>query len=393
MDCPVSLDALGLSDREHPYAVALPPECYTSPGFYEFELDALWGHTWFCVGRDSEIPHPGDYYTINVGAEPLLVIRGDDGEVRVLSAVCQHRGMVVAQGRGCAERIRCPFHFWTYTTAGQLLSAPDMGEVNGFDPSAIALPEIRSAAWEGFRFATFNPDEPPLAERLGAVSSALENYEIASLLPAAPLDLERYECNWKLFSDECYHCSFLHARSWHRLYPTPSSRVDTHIPYSDLGVGVIGYDLLGKEIDASPTRTGKALHPILPGLTEDDRMRLRYITVMPNLLIVAMPDKVKYFLWLPAGATSSYWGVSWLFPETTLGRADFRGTWDMERSDLAPVMEEDVLAWSRTQQGLASRFAPRSRYAPTEDVVVAFNRWCVARYRAASFEGVSRVKR
>jgi phenylpropionate dioxygenase-like ring-hydroxylating dioxygenase large terminal subunit len=73
--CPVPLDALELSDREYPDAVALPPECYTSAAFFEFELDALWGRTWFCVGRDSDIPGPGDYYTINVGAEPLLVIR------------------------------------------------------------------------------------------------------------------------------------------------------------------------------------------------------------------------------------------------------------------------------------------------------------------------------
>jgi phenylpropionate dioxygenase-like ring-hydroxylating dioxygenase large terminal subunit len=362
----------------------LPPECYTSAAFFEFELDALWGRTWFCVGRDSDIPGPGDYYTINVGAEPLLVIRGEDGEVRVLSGVCQHRGMVVAEGRGCMQRIRCPFHFWTYSTAGLLLSAPDMTEVAGFDPAAIALPEIRSAAWEGFRFATFDREQPPLEQRLNRLGSALRNYEIASLRSAAPLELERYECNWKLFSDECYHCSFLHARSWHRLYPTPSSRVDTHTPCNDVEAGLIGYDLLGKDIDASPTRTGKALHPVLPRLSRQERQRLRYVTVMPNLVIVAMPDKVKYFLWLPAGPASSYWGVSWLFPEATLARPEFRETWDMERADLAPVMEEDILAWSRTQQGLASRFAPRSRYAPTEDVVVAFNRWCIARYRAAA---------
>lgn len=380
VDCPVPIEGLLESDRDAPNAIGLPAECFTSEQFYEYELRTLWAHNWFCVGRDADVPSAGDYYTLDIGSEPLVVIRGDDGQVRVLSAVCQHRGMVVVTGRGNSRRLRCPFHSWTYSTTGSLLTAPDMDTVCDFDIGSTRLPELRSENWQGFRFVTFDNKLPTLAERLKRVAEELQNYEMSALRSAAPLNLDQYPCNWKLFSDECYHCSFLHARSWHRLFPTPRTAVDTLTPFNDVTAGVISYDLRGQRLDAAPTRTGVALHPILPRLTDEERCRLRYVTVMPNLVIVAMPDKVKYFLWLPTGPVSSSWGVSWLFPETTLQGGAFSSTWDMEREDLSAVMHEDIEAWTRTQKGMASRFAPRSRYAPTENVIVNFNRWCVKQY-------------
>lgn len=88
----------------------LPPILYTSSEFHRFERDTIFTREWLCVGRTSQVPNPGDWYQFTLLDEPLLVVRDRDGQVRVLSAVCQHRGMVVAEGSGNCNKFLCPYH-------------------------------------------------------------------------------------------------------------------------------------------------------------------------------------------------------------------------------------------------------------------------------------------
>ena len=368
-------------------ALSLPPAAFTSPEFYAFELEAIWGREWFCVGRANDIPKRGDYFTLTVGAEPLIVVRDKSNEVVVMSGVCQHRAMLVVEGSGNTKRFRCPYHEWVYALDGSLLVAPDLKDDPSFDATCIRLPRIRSQEWEGFVFACFSQDAPDLTERLEGLSELLAPYGISELRAPEPLKMEAYDWNWKLYGDECYHCSHLHSRTWNEFYPTPTERVNTDSKFNDPERGIIAYEILGG-LDASPTSTGKTMHPALPGLSEEERSRLTYVTVAPNLLIIAMPDKVKYFLWHPTGPTGSTFGASWMFPESTMADPAFEDRWLKERDDLAPVMKEDIWAWSSVQAGMFSRFAPRSQYARAETVLVSLNRWLVERYLAADTEPV-----
>src|ERR1700730_8564815 len=89
------LDGLDISDRpiNHPAgARVLPKEAYMSAAFHEFEKEAVFMHSWLCVGRVQQIPKPGDYVAITLLGEALLIVRGNDGEVRAMSAFCRHRG-------------------------------------------------------------------------------------------------------------------------------------------------------------------------------------------------------------------------------------------------------------------------------------------------------------
>jgi Ring hydroxylating alpha subunit (catalytic domain) len=99
-------------------------------------------------------------------------------------------------------------------------------------------------------------------------------------------------------------------------------------------------------------------------------------------LIVAMPDKVKYFLWLPVAAQKSLYGVGWLYPDSTLAREDFRENYDREVADLGPVMVEDLYAWKSCQIGYNSSFASRGPLAPEEEVIKRLQTWLVEKYRA-----------
>ena len=76
-------------------AVGLPPAVYSDPEFHRFEMDAVFGAEWLCVGRQEQIPEVGDYLSVTRAGEPLIVTRRPDGTIGVMSAVCQHRGMCI----------------------------------------------------------------------------------------------------------------------------------------------------------------------------------------------------------------------------------------------------------------------------------------------------------
>src|SRR5438132_772157 len=84
-------------------APMLPRECYTSPEFFEFEREAVFARSWACVGRAEQIPDPGDYLAVSVAGEPLLVVRTQDRSIKVMTAVCRHRGHVLTCTSGKAS--------------------------------------------------------------------------------------------------------------------------------------------------------------------------------------------------------------------------------------------------------------------------------------------------
>src|SRR3546814_1577463 len=99
------------------------------------------------------------YRASTVIDEPLLLTRDRDGELRVLSAVCQHRGMVVAEGTGSCSKLTCPYHHWSYALDGRLLGAPAMERSEGFDKGEHGLPSLPMEVWNGFVFTSFRSEE------------------------------------------------------------------------------------------------------------------------------------------------------------------------------------------------------------------------------------------
>ena len=87
-------------DRPHEQAWGMPAGFYTSPEFLALEVDELFRKEWVCIGRVEEAAAPGDYWTVDLLGEPLLVVRGEDGRLKAYSNVCRHRGTPVASGRG-----------------------------------------------------------------------------------------------------------------------------------------------------------------------------------------------------------------------------------------------------------------------------------------------------
>ena len=130
----------------------LPPICYTSPEFFGFEMQSIWSHDWIAVGRESQIPNPGDFFTLTMAGEPLVVVRGNGGEINVLSAVCRHQGMIISDGAGNCKALQCPYHLWTYGLDGRLMGAPAMERSVDFDHADFCLPSMKVEVWNGFIF-------------------------------------------------------------------------------------------------------------------------------------------------------------------------------------------------------------------------------------------------
>ena len=187
--------------------LALPAECYRDPALFELELDRVLRPGWHVVARWDELPEPGDYASLDLCGEPLLLVRDDTRRLRLFSRVCTHRAHVLVEGRGNARRFTCPYHRWAFERDGQLAAAPLMEDAPGFDRAHCALPEIRTEEWLGFVFASLDPDAVPLGASLAPLERELEPLGLAEFETAGVLDFDS-PWNWKVLVDnfmESYH--------------------------------------------------------------------------------------------------------------------------------------------------------------------------------------------
>ena len=113
-------------------ARAMPPAVYTSEAFMERELSDIFAKDWFCVGRASALAETGDYVTLELAGQPIIVLRDGTGVLKAMSNVCRHRMSTLLEGRGNARSIVCPYHAWTYNLDGSLRGAPAMTLIEGF---------------------------------------------------------------------------------------------------------------------------------------------------------------------------------------------------------------------------------------------------------------------
>ena len=84
----------------------IPKEAFHREDIYRAELERIYyGPEWHLLAHVSEVPEPGDFKTIDLGEAPMLILRGDDGEIRVFENSCPHRGtQLETRARGNVPR-------------------------------------------------------------------------------------------------------------------------------------------------------------------------------------------------------------------------------------------------------------------------------------------------
>ena len=204
---------------------------YTSPELFELEKATLLRDGWHCLGRADEVAEPGDYFAARLLDEPLIVMRGDDGVIRVFANVCRHRGMLLAEGRGNVKRLICSYHAWSYGRDGGLLRAAHMDNA-GFDRTNCRLAEFPCEIWQGFIYVSLAENPAPLAPQLQPLAEVLAPYETASFRIVHTAE-EDWQCNWKCLVEnfmEGYHLSVVHPKTLRGYTPTELCSKGTSAP-------------------------------------------------------------------------------------------------------------------------------------------------------------------
>ena len=288
------VDALNrAAGSSHDAAHAMPGAFYVSARMLEAERAHLFGREWICVGRADEIPEAGDYMTYDILDEPVVVVRGEDAEVRALSNVCRHRAMPIVQGTGRARRMVCPYHAWTYDTKGRLIGAPQIGKRADFDTSSCRLPEFRCEIWQGFVFVTLDQDAAPLRPRLSALDAIIGNYHFEQM-KTRYVEHEIWHTNWKCLVEnfmEGYHLSPLHRKTLHPVNPTSLCE---HFPAGDAHFGYFA----GFSPDMKRNKIGHG------DLTDEQLDTCVMFAVPPNLVIGGGSD-YSSFLCIEPQTTNS----------------------------------------------------------------------------------------
>ena len=377
-DLLMSLDA---SIADVSKASTLPPELYTSPDVLAFETEALFMKEWLCVGRAERIPNVGDWFTVTMVDEPLIIARNKEGTVCAMSAVCQHRAMQVCEGEGNSTTFKCPYHHWNYGLDGRLLGAPAMERTEAFDKADFGLPQLRVEEWFGFIFVNFDDDAAPLTPTLERYSPFIHNYDLENAVCPGTFTLEAMPWNWKVMFEnfnDGYHANRLHEFVQDFC---PSSMSEFPVPWDD-DSNVIFRTAGYTHIDGGFNATHRVIMDVFPDLTEEERTRSTFALMPPTLCFGTAPDQCFFFLIRPTGPETIDVEIGYIFHPSALEDPLFEQKMALSDAGVQVFVEQDQDATTKVQRGLRSRFAPRGRYSWQEESHIQFNRWLVQRYRS-----------
>jgi phenylpropionate dioxygenase-like ring-hydroxylating dioxygenase large terminal subunit len=349
----------------------LPPAVYRSQAFYDLEVEKIFKKEWFAVGHVSQIPNVGDYFTLEILGEPLIVVRGAD-RIRVISSVCLHRWAPVAEGKGNAKIFSCPFHKWGYALDGQLLGAPFMEQAAGFDPKACRLPEFRSEIVEdlGLIFITFSETAGSISEKLEELCVRLKNWHMKDLVAVRPRE-QKADFNWKIQLEtgmECYHHFGAHPTTFEVNYPTKLTWMEPR----RAGWGVC-------HSPAWPELTEEELtmgFPVLPDLVGEERRAFDLYHIYPLTRMSARGDRMNFNQLVPMGphATRSF-GFTLLPPEIAALTELVEEKFEAQRWFSETANKEDTAVNLMQMVGAGSAYAVPGRLSHLEETV-----WQLADY-------------
>ena len=375
---------------------SLAREFYTDPDIYERDIERIFLKSWLYAGHQSEIRNAGDWFLYELAGESIIIARGLDGEIRAMLNVCRHRGSrICLEQKGCAKRLICRYHGWTYELDGKLAGASRMGD--DFDKSDISLKRIHVELLDGMIFVNF-ADQPasfdPVREGL---ADCLRPYDLAG---ARVAHRQSYpiKANWKLAVEnycECYHCAPAHpeysrghslAHQGMRsgeLYESVMARASAcglsadcvNLMYHDApGFGAdFGYDrypLIRDHLTGS--EDGQPVAPLLGSIRDYDGGATD-LQVGPVLFGLMYCDYVVLYRFTPLSIDSADCDITWLV------RGDAEEGRDYDRDKLTWLWDvtthADKAIIERNQQGVNSRYYVPGPLSSMENFTWKFISW------------------
>jgi phenylpropionate dioxygenase-like ring-hydroxylating dioxygenase large terminal subunit len=316
-----------------------PAGIYSDPAVFARERDLLFSRTWQFLAHESEIREAGDFVVRRILDDSFIVVRGGDGEVRVLLNMCRHRGMQVCRAEaGRASTFRCPYHAWTYGNDGRLVGVPFHQEAYGGDAGfdkethgLVAPPQV--ATHRGLIFANLDRHAPALEDAIGDFRFFLDLYVHQSDDGVELRGPQRWRvgCNWKIgaenFAGDSYHTPHTHASVVDiELFrePKASKRKEGALYFAGGGGGTT-YKLPSEGLETNLAYVGYppemidrmkgVWSPEQQALVGAARFMVSAATVFPNLSLVHNWPKIRdgddvvpfisLRLWQPISATET----------------------------------------------------------------------------------------
>jgi choline monooxygenase len=340
MHSPTVRDILDLYNPSLPLenASTIPAPWYRDPRIAELERSSVFSATWQVVGREDQVREKGQYFTADITGEPLVVVRGDDLQLRAFFNVCRHHAAaVVPEAQGCAKQFRCPYHGWTYGIDGELKGMVEFEGVRNFERADNGLVAIRVDVWENFVCVNLNGNAPPLKKFLGAVPELVAPLDVTKKLYYFDRRIYPLNCNWKVYVDNYLDGGY-------------------HVPHAHKGLSsVIEYTKYTIEnferacLQSSPLSSDSNT---AAGVGATRQGRAFYLWIYPNFMINAYEGVMDTNLVLPMGPDKCAVVFDYYFADTS------RAAESHNRESIAiseKVQDEDMAICDAVQRGLHSR--------------------------------------
>lgn len=359
-------DAIKAATAPLATARSMPAGFYTSSEFFERERKEILLKHWFFVGREDELPDPGDYRALDTIGGPAILIRSQSGELKAFANFCRHRGSILLEGEGNCKRIVCPYHAWSYLTDGTLYGCPDMEDADGFDRVENGLVPIRMETWAGFIFLTYSWEARPLLEHLGDLPSRMASHRPGSLRCTWKIELD-CACNWKLLlenSMETYHTGTVHRDS-------VGAQISRTVPTTGdwLCIQVLSDRSIATLQDDAPT------FPPIDDL-DDEACKGTYFTVVhPTCQLVFAQDCMWWLNVTPRGHDRSTLEIGGCFPDDLVARPDFAQMAAPYCERWEKVGREDMAILEKQQRALSSVHFRPGPLSGRDDQVHALGLW------------------
>jgi carnitine monooxygenase subunit len=329
--------------------MSLPGWLYFDPEFLEAEKRAFLRAAPQVVCHESEIVEPGEWRTIEYLGESVIVIRGDDGEVRAFSNVCRHRGSRLVDGDGgCSKVLTCPYHAWSYARDGRLVGVPHRQEYPGLQTEKLSLFPVALEIWRGFIFVALEPGAPSVHGMMAPYEHEVAAYRFEELRAIGRLTLRPRPLNWKTIADN--YSDHLHIPVGHPGLTRLFAR-NYKIEAKD-HVDRMEGDLVEKISENPSERAYQNLLPKADHLPATHRRKWLYYKLFPNVAFDIYPDQVDFMQFLPVSATETVIReISYALPDDSREMRAVRYlNWRINRK----VNAEDTELITRVQRGMQS---------------------------------------
>jgi choline monooxygenase len=356
--------ALPLADGQ-----SLPSTSYGNPDMAALERSRIFQQEWICIGREDQLPKPGDYLTDSIDGQAVIAIRQKEGTIKVFSNSCLHRLTRLATGAGHVPGLLvCPYHAWSYNLGGGLMATPysQIQNTPECKAGALRLREFAVELWAGFVFVSLAEAPTPLTPRVAGLEARLPGVNMAAF-GATRMHDESWPCDWKMLVDnfvEGYHIFTVHRTTLEPLTPTRLGEMQD---------GEDGYSLQFYRM--VETAAAEFAHPGKPGVPADARDKVFTFQVFPSFVVSGSHNWLWWMSIQPAGVglAKLRWGIC-LTPEVIADPAmtDYGPFLD---AFIAKANDEDHAAVVQAHDGVAGPLALTGRLVPMDQPIWEFIRY------------------